>query len=99
MKVTSDSLRTHGLRAMGFSRPEYWSGWLFPSPRDLPHPGIKPRSPTLQANSLPTELPELPDLVKANSHKTMLSAGLSYLKRRRKSDTVELKIIANGCLN
>ena len=31
---------------MGFSRQEYWSGLPFPSPGDLPHPGIKPRSPT-----------------------------------------------------
>ena len=39
---------------MGFSRQEYWSGLPFPSPGDLPNPGIKPRSPTLQADSLPT---------------------------------------------
>ena len=36
----------------GFSRQEYWSGLPFPSPRDLPYPGIKPRSPALQADSL-----------------------------------------------
>ena len=41
--------------SMEFSRQEYWSGLPFPSPGDLPHPGIKPRSPTLQAASLPTE--------------------------------------------
>ena len=40
---------------MEFARPEYWSGDPFPSPGDLPNPGIKPRSPTLQADSLPTE--------------------------------------------
>ena len=40
----------------GFSRQEYSSGLPFPSPGDLPHPGIKPRSPALQADSLPTEL-------------------------------------------
>ena len=40
---------------MGFSRPEYWSEWPFPSPRDLPNPRIEPRSPTLQADSLPAE--------------------------------------------
>ena len=33
--------------SMGFSRQEYWSGLPFPSPGDLPHQGIKPRSPTL----------------------------------------------------
>ena len=42
---------------MGFSRQEYWSGLPFPSPRDLPNPGIKPRSPTLWADSLPAEPP------------------------------------------
>ena len=45
---------------MGFSRQEYWSGLLFPSPGDLPNPGIEPGSPALQADSLPTELPEKP---------------------------------------
>ena len=41
--------------SMGFSRQEYWSGVRFPSPRDLPDPGIKPGSPTLQADSLLSE--------------------------------------------
>ena len=41
--------------SMGFSRQECWSGLPFPSPGDLPDPGIKPRSPTLQADSLPSE--------------------------------------------
>ena len=38
--------------SMGFSRQEYWSGLPFPSPGDLPNPGIKPRSPALQADAL-----------------------------------------------
>ena len=38
--------------SMGFSRGEYWSGLTFPSPGDLPDPGIEPRSPTWQAHSL-----------------------------------------------
>ena len=42
--------------SMKFSRQEYWSELPFPSPGDLPDPGIKPRSPALQADSLPTEL-------------------------------------------
>ena len=42
--------------SMGFSRQEYWSGLPFPSPGDLPNPGIKPRSPALQADDPPTEL-------------------------------------------
>ena len=43
--------------SMGSSRQEYWSGLPFPSPEDLPYPGIKPGSPTLQADSLLTKLP------------------------------------------
>ena len=42
--------------SMGFSRQEYWSGLPFPSPGDLPDPGIEPGSPALQADDLPTEL-------------------------------------------
>ena len=42
---------------MGFSRQEYWSGLPFPSPGDLPHPGIKPRSSALLADTLPSEPP------------------------------------------
>ena len=40
---------------MGFSRPEYWSEYPFPSPGDLPNPGIEPKSLALKAGSLPTE--------------------------------------------
>ena len=42
---------------MEFSGTEYWSKWPFPSPGDLPNSGIEPRSPTLQADSLPAEPP------------------------------------------
>ena len=40
-----------------FSRHECWSGWPFPSPGDLPDPGIEPGSPTLQADALLSEPP------------------------------------------
>ena len=43
---------------MEFSRPEYWSGELFPSPGNLPNAGIEPRYPALQTDSLPSEPPE-----------------------------------------
>ena len=42
---------------MGFSRQEYWSGLPFPSPGDLPDPGIGPGSPALQADTLPSKPP------------------------------------------
>ena len=48
---------------MGFSRQEYWSGSPFPSPGDLPNPGIEPGSPALQADSLLTELQSHVDLM------------------------------------
>ena len=41
--------------SMEFSRPGYWNGLPFPSPGDLPNPGIKPMSRTLQVDSLPAE--------------------------------------------
>ena len=46
--------------SMEFSRQEYWSGLTRPPSRDLPNPGIEPRSPTLQADSLPSEPPGKP---------------------------------------
>ena len=62
--VVSDSLRPHGLYvahqappSMGFSRQEYWSGLPFPSPGDLPDPGIEPRYPALRADALTSEPP------------------------------------------
>ena len=48
------------LPSMGFSRQEYWSGLPFPSPGDLPNPGTEPRSPALQADASPSELPRKP---------------------------------------
>ena len=46
--------------SMEFSRQEYWSGLPFPSPGDLPDPGIKLRSPALQADALPSKPPGKP---------------------------------------
>ena len=62
--VMPNSLRPHGLHPTrllcpwGFSREECWSGLPFPSPGDLPNPGIEPGSPALLADALTTELPE-----------------------------------------
>ena len=46
--------------SMGFPRQEYWSGYPFPSPGDLPNPGFEPRSPALQEYSLLSEPPGKP---------------------------------------
>ena len=51
--------------SMEFSKQEYWSGLPFPSPGDLPKPGMEPGSSTLQADALPSEPPGKPHKVKA----------------------------------
>ena len=66
--VVSDSLQPQAPPSMEFSRQEYWNGLPFPSPGDLPNPGIEPRSPALQADALPSEL-----LGKANNSLTGLN--------------------------
>ena len=53
-------LRPQGPPSMGFSRQEYWNGLPFPSPGNLPYPGVKPGSPALEADSLPSEPPGKP---------------------------------------
>ena len=64
--ITSDSLKPHGLQSArlfcpwGFSRQEHWSEFSRPPPGDLPNPGIKPRPPALQVDSLPAEPPGKP---------------------------------------
>ena len=53
--VTPWTVAHQAPQSMEFSRQEYWSGLPFPSPGDLPDPGIKPGSPALQADALPSE--------------------------------------------
>ena len=60
---------------MGFSRQEYWSGLPFPSPGYLPNPGIELRSPSLQADSLPSE----PAVITAIGFVVTFVKGLSVL--------------------
>ena len=55
--VTPSTVAHQAPPSMGFSRQEYWSGLPFPSPGDLPDPGIEPRSPALQADALTSEPP------------------------------------------
>ena len=45
--------------SMEFSRQEYWNGLPFPSPEDLPNPVVEPGSPPLQADALPSKLPQI----------------------------------------
>ena len=53
--------------SMGFSRPEYWSGWSCPSSGDLPNPGTQPRPSTFQVDSLPAEPPRKPKNTRVGS--------------------------------
>ena len=62
--------------SVGFSRREYSSGLLFPSPGDLPNPGIEPRSPALQADALPSEPPGKTNL------ESLLNTETSFCRKR-----------------
>ena len=67
--------------SMEFSRPEYWNGLPFPSPGDLPNPGIKPRSAALQADALPCKPPGSPLKIKQSG---LFTETLHYfLKNKR----------------
>ena len=73
----------------GFSRQEYWSGLPYSPPGDLPNPEIKPRSPTLQVDSLPSEPPGKPknngvgslSLLQANFLTQKLNQGLLHYQQ------------------
>ena len=71
---------------MGFPRQEYWSGLPFPAPGDLPDAGIEPRSPTLQADSLPSEPPGK-TLGSLPVHKYLKQAYQSVTKQKVKNTT------------
>ena len=64
--------------SMGFSRQEYWSGLPAPSPGDLPNPGIEPKSPTLRADSLPSEPLGKPRLFVNYLAMTINPSGISF---------------------
>ena len=53
--MTQWTIACQALLSMGFSRQEYWSGLPFPSPGDLPNPGIEPGSSALEADTLTSE--------------------------------------------
>ena len=66
--------------SMGFSRQEYWSGLPFPSPGDLPDPGIEPSSPALQADALNSDPPGKPPVYNAGRLKILhLHSNTSFL--------------------
>ena len=61
---------------MEFSRQEYWSGWPFPYPGDLPDPGIESQPPALLVDSLPSEPPGKPSSALMEGQRRMLGAAL-----------------------
>ena len=65
---------------MEFPRQEYWNGYSFSSPGDLPNPGIKPGSLALQANSLQSEPPGKPNLIRERlkDHNTVKLSCVKY---------------------
>ena len=67
---------------MGFSRQEYWSGLPFPSPGNLPNPGIEPGSLALQADSLPTALPGKPRKTLSDQLNTSLYSQINLSENR-----------------
>ena len=71
-------IKWDSIQSMEFSRPEYWSGCPFPSPGDLPNPGIKPRSPALWADSLTTEPQGQPRKATIFQHTQINKCGTPY---------------------
>ena len=77
--------------SMGFSRQEYWSGFPFPSSGDLPDPGVEPRSPVLQADTLPTEPPGKPICMLKGSSFLILQRGELAQREKISTETVQLR--------
>ena len=72
---------------MGLSRQEYWSELPFPSPEDLPDPGLEPGSPALQGDSLPSELPGKAQ-VRASGKTTKMQAAQAPLQSLPQAELV-----------
>ena len=84
--------------SMGFSRQEYWSGLPFPSPGDLPNPGIKPGSPVLQTDALPSEPPGKSKRQIIINYK-QVSTGMHMCVTTRACICVWLHIYSSICLS
>ena len=92
---------------MEFSRSDYWSGQPFPSPGDLPNPGLKPKSPALQADSLPAEPQGKPKNTEVGSLSLLqgifptqgLNWGLLHCRRILYQLSYEGSFVGNHILN
>ena len=76
--LTPQAVSHHSPLSMGFSQQKHWSGLPCPPPGDLPNPGIKPRSPTLQGDSLPSEPPGKPKDTRVGSLSLLLLMLLGF---------------------
>ena len=78
--MTSGTIARQAPLSMEFSRQEYWSGLPFPSPGDLPNPGIQPASPVLAGGFFTTELPgkSLIKVIVCVSHAVVSDSLQSY---------------------
>ena len=74
--------------SMGFSRQEYRSGLPFPSPGDLPDPGIEPRSPSLWADALPSEPPGKPKVI-SNKLTSYFISTVFFIQRWQNFEVLE----------
>ena len=79
--VTPWTVAYHAPPSVGFSRQEYWSGLPIPSQGDLPNPGIKPGSPALQADCLPSEPPTRPGADCGSDHELLIAKFRLKLKK------------------
>ena len=88
---------------MEFSRPEYWSGWPFPSPGGLPSVGIEPKSPGLQADSLPAELQGKPKNTEVGSpsrlQRDLPNPGIKPGSPATQADSLPTELSGKPCLN
>ena len=82
--------------SMEFYRQESWSGLPFPSPGDLPNPGIEPMSPALQVDSLLSEPPRKPSANKVNAQLTSASMCPIYRLREAVEKNLERECQASG---
>ena len=85
---------------MRFSRQEYWSGLPFPSPGDLPNPGIEPWCPALQADALPSESPRKPNEEKPDTKSHVLYDFISIVHlpfMDKFIDTESISVVPRAC--
>ena len=91
--VTPRSVAYQAPPSMGFPRQECWTGLPVPSPGDLPDPGIEPRSPALQADSLPSE----PPCMVTNLDSILKSRVITLSTRVHLVKVMVFSVVMHGC--